>query len=92
MSNNPMGPNITAEKLDKIIATLPDEMEEAEISALTLVIHDAYLDEPAEIINNLIATIYSYGMSVGISHLSISEGLRRTADMQDEDYQLRMRN
>ena len=92
MSNDPMSPNITSEKLDEIMATMPDNMEEAEICALTLTIHNAYLDEPAEIINNLIATIYAYGMSVGISYPSISEGLRRTADMQDEDYQLRMRN
>jgi hypothetical protein len=87
-----MSPNITSEKLDEIMSTLPEKMEEAEISALTLTIHNAYLEEPAEIINNLIATIYSYGMSIGISYPSISEGLRRTADMQDEDYQLRMRN
>ena len=87
-----MSPNITSEKLDEIMATLPDRLEEAEISALTLTIHNAYIDEPAEIINNLIATIYSYGMSIGISYPSISEGLRRTADLQDEDYQIRMRN
>ena len=92
MSYDPMSPNITSEKLDEIMSTLPEKMEEAEISALTLTIHNAYLEEPAEIINNLIATIYSYGMSIGISYPSISEGLRRTADMQDEDYQLRMRN
>ena len=92
MSYDPMSPNITEEKLDEIMAALPDKMEEAEISALTLTIHNAYLDEPAEIINNLIATIYSYGMSIGISYPLISEGLRRTADMQDEDYNIRMRN
>jgi transcriptional antiterminator len=87
-----MSPNMTEKHLKNIFKALPKEMDEGEISALTLTIHDAYLDEPAELINNLIATIYSYGMSVGISHLSISEGLRRTADIQDEDYQPRMRN
>lgn len=92
MSIEPMSPNITGEKLDEIMAVLPDKMEEAEISALTLTIHNAYLEEPAEIINNLIATIYSYGMSIGLSYPSISEGLRRTADMWDEDYNIRMRN
>ena len=92
MSNDPMSPNMTPEKLDEIMASLPDNMDEGEICALTLTIHNAYIDEPAEIINNLIATIYSYGMSIGISYPSISEGLRRTADMQDEDYQIRMRN
>lgn len=92
MSIEPMSPNITGEKLDEIMAVLPDKMEEAEISALTLTIHNAYLEEPAEIINNLIATIYSYGMAIGLSYPSISEGLRRTADMQDEDYNIRMRN
>lgn len=87
-----MTPNMSPEKLDEIMAALPDKMEEAELSALTLVIHNAYLDEPTEIITNLIATIYSYGMSIGLSYPLISEGLRRTADMQDKDYQIRMRN
>jgi len=92
LTKKDMTPNMTPEKLDEIMAALPETMREAELSALTLVIHNAYLEGPTEIINNLIAAIYSYGMSVGLSYPTISEGLRRTADMQDEDYQIRMRN
>lgn len=77
--------NITPEKLDEIMAALPDAMDESEICALTLTIHNTYMDGPGEIINNLIAAIYSYGMSIGISYASISEGLRHTADVYDED-------
>jgi hypothetical protein len=35
LSNDPMSPNITSEKLDEIMAAMPDNMEEAEICALT---------------------------------------------------------
>ena len=81
-----LSPNMTPEKLNEIMATLPDDMEEGEICALTLTIHNAYMDSPSEIITNLIATIYIFGTSVGISHGSISEGLRRTVDIHDEKY------
>ena len=77
---------MTPEKLDEIMETLPENMDEGEICALTLTIHNAYLEGPGEIIHNLIAAVYSYGLSVGISYASISEGLRRTADMYEEDY------
>lgn len=78
--------NMTSEKLDEIMSTLPPNMEEAEICALTLTIYRAYMKEPGDIIANLISTIYSYGLSIGLDYETISEGLRRTADMQDEDY------
>jgi len=87
-----LSPNMTPEKLDEIMSTLPEDMEEAELCALTLTIHDAYIDSPSEVITQLIATIYSFGMSIGLSHSSISEGLRRSADMQDEDYRRDMRH
>jgi hypothetical protein len=83
---------MTPEKLDEIMLTLPKSMDEAEICALTLTIHDAYMDSPSEIITNLIATIYTYGMSNGLSRESISEGLRRTADMTDEQHRDEMRH
>lgn len=87
-----LSPNMTPEKLDEIMATLPENMDEGELSALTLTIHNAYMDSPVEIVTNLIATIYAFGMSVGISYASISEGLRRTADMYEEDHKNAMRH
>ena len=87
-----LSPNMTPEKLDEIMSTLPENMDEGELCALTLTIHNAYMDSPSDIITNLIATIYSFGMSIGLSHNSISEGLRHTADMQDEDYRREMRH
>jgi hypothetical protein len=81
-----LSPNMTDKHLDAVMSALPDELDEAELCALTLTIYSAYMDEPAEIITNLIATIYSYGMSVGISHGSISEGLRRSASLHDEPH------
>jgi hypothetical protein len=81
-----IAPSMTDAHLTTLIKTLPDELDEAELCALTLTIYSAYMDEPAEIITNLIATIYSYGMSVGISHGSISEGLRRSASLHDESH------
>lgn len=90
--NDDLSPNMTPEKLDEIMATLPEKMDEGELCALTLTIHDAYMDHPSDIITNLIATIYSFGMAIGLSHSTISEGLRHTADLRDEDYRRDMRH
>lgn len=87
-----LSPNMTPEKLDEIMLTLPENLDDGEICALTLTIHNAYMDSPSEIITNLIATIYTYGMSNGLSRESISEGLRRTADMTDEEHREEMRH
>lgn len=87
-----LSPNMTPEKLDEIMSMLPENMDEAEISALTLTIHSTYTEEPGDIIFNLIATIYSFGLSIGLSYETISEGLRRTADIQDEDYRKGLRH
>jgi len=81
-----LSPNMTPEKLEEIMATLPGNMDEGELCALTLTIHNAYMDSASEIIANLIATIYTFGTSVGLSHESISEGLRQTVDIHDEKY------
>jgi hypothetical protein len=81
-----LSPNMTDKHLDAVMSALPDDLDEGELCALTLTIYSAFMDEPAEIITNLIATIYSYGMSVGISHGSISEGLRRSASLHDEPH------
>jgi hypothetical protein len=78
-----LSPNMTGVHLAAVTKALPDELDEAELCALTLTIYSVYMDEPAEIITNLIETIYSYGMSVGISQGSISEGLRRSASLHD---------
>lgn len=80
-----ISPNMTPEKLDEIMGTLPENMDEAEISALTLTIHNAYMNSEGDIITNLIATIYALGVSMGLDYATISEGLRRTADIWDED-------
>lgn len=83
---------MTPEKLDEIMATLPENMDEGEICALTLTIHNAYMDNPGKIINNLLTTVYSYGLSIGLSYETISAGLRHTADIYDEEHKNAMRH
>lgn len=90
--NDDLSPNMTPEKLDEIMSTLPENMDEGEISALTLTIHNAYMDSDADIITNLIATIYTLGLSMGLDYATISEGLRRTADMWDQDHPSRVKH
>jgi hypothetical protein len=85
-------PNMTPEKLDEIMGALPENMDEAEVSALTLTIHHAYMDNPSDIITNLIATIYALGLSMGLDYATISEGLRRTADIWDQDHPSRVKH
>ena len=87
-----LSPNMTPEKLDEIMSTLPENMDEAELCALTLTIHDAYMDSPSEVITQLIATIYSFGMSVGFSYETISAGLRHTVDIYDEEHKNAVRH
>jgi len=83
---------MTPEKLDEIMATLPENMDEGEICALTLTIHNAYMDNPGKIINNLLTTVYSFGLSIGLSYDAVSAGLRHTADMYEEDHKNGMRH
>ncbi len=78
------GKNMTGEHLEAVMAAMPDNMDPAELCALTLTIHAAYLDTQVEIISALISTVYTYGMSQGISNEAISRGLRLSADMHDE--------
>jgi len=78
------GKNMTGEHLEAVMAAMPDNMDPAELCALTLTIHAAYLDTQVEIISALISTIYTYGMSQGISNEAISRGLRLSADMHDD--------
>lgn len=78
------GKNMTGEHLEAVMAAMPDNMDTSELCALTLTIHAAYLDTQVEIISALISTIYTYGMSQGISNEAISRGLRLSADLHDE--------
>jgi hypothetical protein len=85
MSGKPtMSKNMTEAHLGAVMKALPDEMEEGELCALILTIYNSYQPDPAEVISSLIASIYTYGDSQGISRKNISLGLRLTADMHDE--------
>ena len=77
--------NMTDAQLDAIMDALPDEMSEAELCALTLTMFRAYCEREADIIPALIAAIYTYGMSTGLSRETISRGLRVTANLNDTD-------
>jgi hypothetical protein len=79
-----MSKNMTDAHLTAVMEALPDEMDEAELCALTLTIYSAYQEDPREIISSLIAAIYTYGDTKGISKDRISLGLRMTADLHDE--------
>ena len=74
---------MTDAHLEAVMNALPDEMDEAELCALTLTIYSAYQENPREIISSLIAAIYTYGDTKGISKDRISLGLRMTADLHD---------
>lgn len=80
---NKISENITDEHMDAIMSALPDDMDEAELCALTLTIHAAYLDDTAKIMSSLISAIYAFGSANGLSHEKISMGLRMTADLYD---------
>jgi hypothetical protein len=74
-----LSPNMTKETLAAIMDALPEEMTAAELTALTLLVHESFLSTPQEVIANLIATIYSYGRAKGISNSAISAGLKVSA-------------
>lgn len=78
-----LSPNLTDEHMDAIMSALPDDMDEAELCALTLTIHAAYLNDPAEVMSSLVSAIYTFGAANGLSHEKISMGLRITADLHD---------
>ncbi len=81
-----MSKNITEAHLDAVMSALPPEMDNSELCALTLTIHSAYLKTQVEIISALISTVYTYGMSQGISNEAISRGLRLSADLHDDQH------
>ena len=75
--------NMTDAHLQAVIDALPDELSEAELCALTLTLYSAFIDDPAEIISELLTAIYCFGESRGMSKKTISLGLRLSADMYD---------
>jgi hypothetical protein len=77
--------NMTEKHLDAVMAALPDNMDEGELCALTLTVYSAYVDDPADVISSLIATVYTYGLSKGISSKTMSAGMRMSADLHDEN-------
>ena len=81
-----MSQNMTEEHLEAVLDALPDEMEESELCALTLTIYSAYEENPSTVISSLVAAIYTYGETRGISKDKISLGLRLTADLHDEKH------
>ena len=86
MNKPTMSKNMTEAHLDAVMSALPPEMDNSELCALTLTIHSAYLETQVEIISALISTVYTYGMSQGISSEAISRGLRLSADLHDDQH------
>jgi hypothetical protein len=78
-----LSPNMTDVHLAAVMKALPDELDEAELCALTLTLYSAFIDDTPKIIHELIIAIYCFGESRGISSDKVSLGLRRTADMYD---------
>jgi len=76
---------MTEDHLDAVFDALPKEMSSGELCALTLAVYSTYLEDTGEIMTELVSTIYTLGISSGISRESVSEGLRRIADMYDEE-------
>lgn len=85
MTSEQLSPNMTKEHLDAVFAALPKDMSNGELCAITMSIYSEYLDGPGEIISALISTIYTLGLYWGMSRETVSEGLRKTADMYDEE-------
>lgn len=80
-----LSPNMTKEHLEAVFKALPENLDDGELCAITLSIYSEYLDGPGEIISALISTIYTLGLYWGMSRETVSEGLRKTADMYDEE-------
>ncbi len=85
MTSEQLSPNMTEDHLDAVFDALPKEMSSGELCALTLAVYSTYLEDTGEIMTELVSTIYTLGISSGISRESVSEGLRRIADMYDEE-------
>jgi hypothetical protein len=77
--------NMTEKHLADVMAALPDNMSEGELCALTLTVYSAYVNDPADVISSLIAAVYTYGQTQGMSSKTVSAGLRMSADLHDEN-------
>ena len=78
--------NMTDAHLKDLLDALPDEMDEGELCATTLTIYSVFMDDPAQIMSELIAMIYILGKTSGMSHKDISLSLRASADVYDADH------
>jgi hypothetical protein len=81
-----ISPNMTDAHLKALLDALPDEMDKGELCATTLTIYSAFIDDPAQIMSELVAMIYTFGQNIGMSRKGISLGLRASADVYDEDH------
>ena len=86
MTSEQLSPNMTEEHLDAVFKVLPENLSNGELCALTLAVYSTYLEEPGDIMAELISTIYTLGLYWGMSRETVSEGLRKTADMYDEEH------
>jgi len=77
--------NMTDEHIEAMMDALPDELSEAELCALTLTIYSAFIDDPAQIMSELVAMIYTFGQNIGMSRKGISLGLRASVAAYDAD-------
>jgi hypothetical protein len=80
-----LSPNMTEELLGEVFKALPENLDDGELCALTLSIYSAYIDDPTKIMGELINTIYTFGISTGLSKSTVSQGLRMMADLHDAD-------
>ena len=81
-----LSPNMTDKHMKAVMDAMPDELDEAELCALTLTIYSAFIDDRAAIISELVAAIYCVGETSGMSRSNISRALRGMADLWDASH------
>ena len=74
---------MTQKMLDGLMAALPKEMSEVEISALVVTLYTSYGVDAVDTISSLLAVIYIIGETNGLSRSFILAGLRRAADREE---------
>lgn len=82
--------SMTDETLNAIVAALPAEMNEQELTALTLTIYSVYSDGPVEVVTNLITAAYVFSRSKGMSSETFASGLRMSAELYEEKREERL--
>lgn len=85
MTSEQLSPNMTEEALDAVFNVLPEKMDDGELCALTLAIYSAYIEDESKIMGELVTLLYTFGSSMGLSKAAISKGLRKMADLYDEE-------